>query len=286
MYKHNLKKLPKNVFEITVDIDKKTVADEYDLAFEKIRLNITFPGFRAGKAPADVAKKHIAKDKIYQEMIKSLLPKIYEEIVKKESLLPVVDPKVELVNAKDGEDWQIKITVAGKPNIELNNYKDAIKAHQAENKKKDIWVPGKNESPKETENKQKNLNDVLSILLKEAKVEIADLIIEAEINRKLTHLVDDIQKIGLTVDSYLKSKNLSLDQLKESFKKEVEDTYKLEFILSEIADKENISIEKKDLDKLFENIKDDKEKKIAEQNAYFYASILRKQKTIDFLLSL
>lgn len=286
MYKHNLKKLPKNVFEIIVDIDKKTVADEYDLAFEKIRLNITLPGFRSGKAPADVAKKHIAKDKIYQEMIKSLLPKIYEEIVKKESLLPVVDPKVELVNAKDGEDWQIKITVAGKPNIELNNYKEVIKAHKDENKKKDIWVPGKNESPKETENKQKNLNEVLSILLKETKVEIADLIIEAEINRKLSHLVDDIQKIGLTVDSYLKSKNLSLDQLKESFKKEVEDTYKLEFILSEIADKENISVEKNDLDKLFANIKDDKEKKIAEQNAYFYASILRKQKTIDFLLSL
>jgi len=102
----------------------------------------------------------------------------------------------------------------------------------------------------------------------------------------LTRLLDDIQKIGLTVDNYLKSKKLTMEQLKASYRKEIEDTYKLEFILSEIADRENISVEKEDLDKLFSNIKEEKERKAAEANSYFYASILRKQKTLDYLLSL
>ena len=77
-----------------------------------------------------------------------------------------------------------------------------------------------------------------------------------------------------------------MESLKTQFRKETEDTYKLEFVLSEIADKENIKIEKTDLDKLFVNIKDEKERKKAEQNSYYYATILRKQKTLDYLISL
>ena len=77
-----------------------------------------------------------------------------------------------------------------------------------------------------------------------------------------------------------------MDSLKAQFRKETEDTYKLEFLLSEIADKEDIKVEKADIDKLFVNIKDDKERKQAEQNSYYYATILRKQKTLDYLISL
>ncbi len=287
MYHYTLKKLPKNVAEILIDIEKATIADEYKKAFEKIRTNTTVAGFRPGKAPADVAQKHIAKDRIYQELIRSMLPSIYEEIVKKESFIPIVDPKIELVKAKEDEDWQIKITVAGKPPVDLNSYKDFIKEYKAKNKKADIWVPGKNEKPKEeAQDKQKDLNEILSVLLKQTKVEIADMIIDEEVNRRLARLVDDIQKIGLTVDAYLKSKNLTLEQLKEGYKKEIMETYKLEFVLAEIADKEGIKVEKEDLDKLFANIKDEREKTLAQENSYFYASILRKQKTIDFLLGL
>jgi len=287
MYQYKKTDLPKNVAEILVDIKKETIEEEYKKAFEAVRANTTIAGFRTGKAPQDVAQKHIAKDKVYQQMIRTILPKIYEEIVKKESLMPIIDPKIEMIKAKENEDWQIKITVAGKPKIELNNYQEAIKEYKNKSKKEDIWVPGKDQKPVDkNQNQQKNLNEILSVLLKQTKVEIADVIIDEEINRRLTKLVDDIQKLGLTVDSYLKSKNLTLDQLKETYKREIEDTYKLEFVLSEIADKEQIKVEKADLDKLFVNIKDDKERKLAEQNSYFYASVLRKQKTIDFLLAL
>ena len=77
-----------------------------------------------------------------------------------------------------------------------------------------------------------------------------------------------------------------MDTLKAQFKKETEDTYKLEFVLAEIADKENLKVEQADLDKLFVNIKDENEKKKAIQNSYYYATILRKQKTLDYLISL
>jgi len=288
MFNHQLKKLPKNSYEILVKIPYLTISEQNKKSFSHLHENLQVEGFRKGKVPKEIAEKHVHKEDIYQETIKEVLPKIYQEILTKEKITPIVNPKVELVKAKENEEWEVKFIVAGKPTIELKDYKKTVQTAKAAMKKDDIWVPGKNkeEKPDNEENKQKMLNEILGALLKETKLEISDLIIEDEMNRRLSQLLDDIKKIGLTVDGYLKSKNLTMDELKRRYQMEITDTYKLEFILQEIADKENIKVEKADLDKLFSGVKDAKERAAAEQNAYFYASVLRKQKTIDFLLNL
>jgi len=126
----------------------------------------------------------------------------------------------------------------------------------------------------------------LQAVLSEAKVEIADVILDEEVEKKLTRLVDDIQKIGLTMDGYLKSKNITKEQLHAQIRKEIEESYKIEFILQKIADEEKITVEQADLDKIFASIKDQKEKEMAKNNAYYYAAVLRKQKTLDYINSL
>ncbi len=288
MYTYKTNKLPKNTVEIILNLPLETVTKEKEAAFVRLQAELTVEGFRKGKAPRAIAEKNLNIEAIYQEMMKVLLPKIYEEIIKKEKLSPIVNPKIDLTKAKEKEDWEIKITLCEKPMINLGRYKEVIKETKAKAKKDDIWVPGQEKQPEKIpeEIKSKLINEVLSAVLKEVKIEIADMLIEEELNHRLARMVDDIQKIGLTVDAYLKSKNLTMDILKTQYKKEIEDTYKIEFILGEIADKEGIKIEKSDLDKLFTNIKDEKERKMAEANGYYYASVLRKQKTLDFLTSL
>ncbi len=290
MYSYTKTDLAKNTFQLDIKIPKEDVEKEYDKSFSKLQQELTVEGFRKGKAPKDIAKKHIKKDKVYQDLVNSLLSRIYSEIIQKEGLKPVINPKIDLTKAKENENWEIKITVAGKPKIDIGDYKKVIKSVKAEQKKNDIWTPGKDkEASKEKDdekNKQRLLNEILSALLKSVKIEISDLILEEEISRRLTKLVDDIQKIGLTTESYLKSKNLTMESLKKQYEKEILDTYKLEFLLMEIADKENIQVDKQDLEKMLENIKDEKARKAAEQNSYFYATVIRKQKTLDSLLSL
>ena len=287
MYSYKKEKLPKNTIQFLVDIPKTDIKKEEEESFARLQQKLTVEGFRQGKVPKDIAEKHIHKDDIYQELAQKMISRIYQEIITKESVKPIISPKVDLVKAKEGEDWQIKIAVAEKPIVELGDYKKVIKEAKEKTQKANIWVPGKDKDTKKPEeDKNKLLNEVLSALLKESRLEISDLVIEEEINHRLTHLIDEIQKIGLTTENYLKSKNLTMESLKAQFKKESEDTYKLEFLLSEVADKENIKVEKTDLDKLFINIKDGKERKKAEANSYYYATILRKQKTLDYLISL
>jgi len=290
MYNYKASKVGKSTVTVNLTIPKADIVKAHGEAFERLKNSLTVEGFRKGKAPVDIAKKHISAEAIYQEMIKSILPSIYEEIVKKESLKPILSPKIELVKAKEGEDWELKITVAEKPEIDLGDYKAKIKELKSKSKKDEIWVPGKEQSSdsnkKSDTQKSKYLNDVLEVVLHAAQIELPDLVVEEEVNNRLSRLVDDVQKIGLTTEQYLKSKNLTMDMLKTQYKKEISDTYKLEFILSEIADKEGIKVEQADLDKLFDNIKDEKAKEQAKANSYYYATILRKQKTLDFLISL
>lgn len=289
MYTHKLNKLPKNTIELTIDVKWTEIEKEYAKSFDVLHKDLAIEGFRKGKVPKELAVNHIAKDAVYNHLIRQILPNMYAEIVEKEKFQPIVAPKIEIVKAKEKEDWEVKITTAEKPEIKLGNYKEAIKKAKADIKSDDIWVPGKEEKQpeqKEDEKKQAQFQAVLTTLLKEVKCEIADVIIEEEVNNRLSRLVDDIQKVGLTVESYFKSKNTTIEDVKKQIAQEIEETYKLEFILQEIADAEKIEVDSSELNKLFENVQDEKQKEMAQQQAYYYASIMRKQKTLDFLTSL
>lgn len=289
MTSSNFKRLPKNTLEIILKIPWEEVNKDYQNAFTTLQQELSIEGFRKGKVPKSLAEKHLKKEAILNQALKTLLPKVYEEILKKENLKPIVSPKIELVSAKEKTDWEVKFTLAEKPEIVLGNYKEEIKKIKTDDKKSKIWTPGqpqKTETEDKEKNKQKILNEVLESLLKNVKCEISDLIIEDELNRRLSKFVDDLQKLGLTVESYLKSNNLTADQLRAKFSQEITDTYKLEFILAEVAEAEKISVDQSDLDKVFSNIKTEADKEEAKKNSYFYASLLRKQKTLDFLISL
>lgn len=292
MFSHKLEKKPKSTVVIDVTLPWSDIQKEYKVAFANLQKVLQVEGFRKGKVPESIAQKHLSKESVYQEVVRTLIPKIYDDVLKKENLKPIVQPKVELVSAKENENWKIKISLAEKPLVDISKYKEAVTKAKGEAKKADIWVPGKGVKPNEVDEKeqqrikQETLNKILGNLLDSVKIEIPDLIVEEELNLRLTKLLDDIQKIGLTADAYLKSKNTSMEQMKAGFRKEIEDTYKLEFILNEIADKEGIKVENTDLEKLFTAINDEKEKAAARQNSYFYASILRKQKTLDFIQAL
>lgn len=282
--------LGKQTYQFDVTIPQKTVESEHSSSFNTLSKELTVEGFRKGTAPKNIADKHINKEAVYRNLIDKLVPKIYEELIAQEKLKPIVMPKVELVSAKENEDWTLRITIAEKPEVKLENYKEVITNLKGEQKKDAIWVPGKD--AKESDNKENEakrnelLNKILEALLKKADVAVSDLIIEAEVEKKLAQLVDDVRKIGLTMDGYLKSKGETMQSIRAKFSAEITDMYKLELLLEEIAESEKIVVNKTDLESIFSKITDEKAKKDAEKNAYFYASIVRRQKTLDYLMNL
>lgn len=290
-FTHKVEKLPKETFVITATVPWADVQAAYDNAFAVLAESVEVEGFRRGKAPKAVAEKHIAPEKVYDRAIRDLLPPIYDEIIKKEDLKPVINPKIDLKDAAQGKDWTIVFTVAQRPQVKLGDYKKIVaKVKKAQNTP-EILIPGKEPAnggseQEKSQKQQAMLNSILDELMNASEVDIADVIIEEELSSRLARLVDDVQKLGMTVESYLKSKQLTMEDLKASYSKEIGETHKVELILNEIAELENIQVEQEELDKLFGNVKDEKERQAVAQNAYYYAMILRKQKTLDFLLGL
>lgn len=287
---HTVKKQPKSTIEINVKLAWSEVQEAYKTSFLTLHSQFEMVGFRKGKVPMELAEKNIDKDKVYSHLIREIMPKIYENIVKKEDLHPILSPKIELVKAKENEDWELKITVAEKPEVKLKDYKKKVQEAKKGLKADDIWVPGKEEQkdPNKDANqkKEKSLNVSLEAVLAECECELPPLLIEEELDRRLTQMVDDVQKIGLTMEKYLQTRNLTLETVKERLTKEITDMYKLEFILQAIADAEKLEVKQEDLQALFSNIKEERDRKAAEANAYFYASVLRKQKALDFIIGL
>ena len=286
---HTIKKQPKSTVEILVTLPWVDVQAAYKTSFATLHAQFEMVGFRKGKVPQELAEKNIDKDKVYSHLIREIMPKIYEEIVQKEQLHPILSPQIDLVKAKENEDWELKITIAEKPDVKLKEYKKKVQEAKKGLKADDIWVPGKEEKqdPKDADKKkEKVLNVSLEAVLAEAECELPPLLIEEELDRRLTQMVDDVQKIGLTMDKYLQTRSLTLESVKERLTKEITDMYKLEFILQAIADAEKLEVKSEDLQALFSNIKEEKDRKSAEANSYFYASVLRKQKALDYIIGL
>ncbi len=279
------------VFSITVKNDD--IKKRYTKALNELVKTADVEGFRKGKAPKDLAEKALGKERIYDKLIQDLLPEAYKEILDNNDIKPVIAPKVQLKEAKEGEDWVLEMSIALEPKVSVPDYKKLAKDVKGSLKKDDIWVPGKGDPSKPEEldkeafeKKEKYLNSLLEKLLEKTTIELSDIIIEQEINQRLARLVDDVRKIGLSIDEYFKSRNTDQEKVKDEFKKDILSTYKLEYALNEIGDKEGITVEKEEINKLVESMPDEESRKQALENAYAYGMMMRKQKILDFLGSL
>ena len=102
----------------------------------------------------------------------------------------------------------------------------------------------------------------------------------------MSQTLEDVKKLGLTLDQYLSSTGKNPQILREEYRKKAENDIKLEFALLKIAEEEKITVEEKEIEGAIKASKSDDERKDLEANRYLLASILRQQKTLDFLKNL
>ena len=173
----------------------------------------------------------------------------------------------------EGKDWKFSALTCEAPEIELKDYKDSIKKLTAKAK---IIIPGK-------EQKSVPFNEIVAELLKSVSVKIPRIIIEQEVDRLLSQTLDEIKRLGLTLDQYLASTGKTIEDLRKEYEQKAENDVKLEFTLEKIAQTEKITVEEKEA---INKAPNDAERKNLESNRYLLASILRQQKTLDFLRNL
>lgn len=81
------------------------------------------PGFRKGKVPGELVRRHYGKE-IEREVIERLLPRYWRQAAAEKSIDALAPPAVEQVHFHAGEPLTFTAVVEVRPEIELRNYRD------------------------------------------------------------------------------------------------------------------------------------------------------------------
>ncbi len=104
------------------EVPRERVEGDITEIIEGIRKEATLPGFRKGKAPADMIRARFGET-ARKEAIERIIPEAYEGALKKESLRPAVP--AEISNLKYEEDGPLSFHIAIElhPRVELASYR-------------------------------------------------------------------------------------------------------------------------------------------------------------------
>ena len=276
------KRLPGNTVELTITIPWKVIKSTYNKIHDELISNVELSGFRKGKAPKELAEKQLDKTKIYEEVLKEMVPHVYADTVKQENLHPIISPRIQVLVADINQDWKIRAETCEAPEITLGKYQEAVtKLKQAKGKK--IWTP-QDKSSADQKKPEITVGELLDALYTEIKVDLSHLILEQEVNRMLSRLVDELAKLGLSVEQYLTSHGKTSEILRKEYEDEAQKTLSLEFALEKIADNEKVTIENAEIDAVIKAAKTPSEQSGLEKQRYYIGSLLRRQKTLQKLL--
>lgn len=274
-------KLANGTIELTITLPWEETKTTYEKVIEQFVKETELPGFRKGKAPKKLVEEKLDKTKIYEEVLKQIVPRAYADAIKQENLNPIISPRIEVINFKANDICQFKALTCEKPDVKLGDYKAAVnKAKSAKLSK--IWIPG--EKKDEEKPKEPALSEILKVLLETNQVSVPTLLVDDEANRMLSRLIDQTQKLGLTIEQYLVAQNKTTESLRAEYGQQARENLALEFILEAIADKEKIDISDEEIEKVIKSAKDAKEQEALRAQKYYLAAILRRQKTLDKLV--
>lgn len=277
-----IEKQPDGTVKITITLPWEKVEKARDDVVMDMAKTAKVAGFRPGKAPQEFVKDKLNPDHVREEILKKLLPQAYMEAVQENNIKPIMNPKMHVEKVDEGDDWVLNALTCELPEIDPGPYKKSIQKLKAEHKADGAKTP----KTEETAPAKPNMDQVVKAVLESAKVQVPQVLLDQETDRLLSQLLADIKRLGLSLDQYMASTKRSPEDLRGEYAKRAEDDIKLEFVLQKISEVEKITVDPKEVDEAIEKAKDPAEKQNLEANKYLLASILRQQKTLDFLINL
>ena len=273
--------------QITFSLPQEAVKKTREAVVADLAKDVEVPGFRKGKAPVAKAEGQIPLETIIQKVVGRLLPQALGEAITQNKLKLAIYPHIHVLKADAEEPWQVVAETCELPSISLGNYKEVVRGAV---KAKQIWTPEKGEKEKEKElSKEEKQQEVIKVLLSSIKINIPKILIEEEVNGRLTNLLDRIEKLGLSLEGYLASLGKTPDNLRGEYTKQAEETIALDLILDKIGEEEGLKITEGQIDEVITASAADpslRDKLNTPEQRRLISGVLRRRSSLDSLTSL
>ncbi|MBU1997291.1 MAG: hypothetical protein KKF78_09075, partial [Candidatus Omnitrophica bacterium] len=233
-------------------------------------------GFRKGKIPMNILESQYGSS-AKEEVIKKLIPEIYQEGIEKENLHPIDMPDIEDVSFKDGKVG-FKATFELKPEVvikdkdyvgikvkrksskitdeELNKTLDYFKQGQGKDKEltiddafaKGLGYPSLDEfkqsltrqleADKDRLNKLDVENQIVDALLKKSKLTTPKGLVKKHLEQRVNETMERLKNQSMSAEDLKKKEESVRKDLSEVVEKDI----RVYLILDEISKRENIEI--------------------------------------------
>jgi FKBP-type peptidyl-prolyl cis-trans isomerase (trigger factor) len=251
-------------FVYSFTLGKTKILVEKQKVLLDIQKNFKTKGFRPGKVPLNIIEQQTATDELIEELISRLVSPLYAAQIKKDKLTPIVQPQIKFLNPPISldKDWQFEISACQLPQIKLNkNYQSQIKN-----------IKSKDDTDK--------MNQIVQTLIKASQVNFPQILIDIDVQKQLSSLVNQTQQAGLSIDQYFQSQKTNLEDYKNRLSQQIKDQWILNLALNKVAEDQKITVTKKDLKKT------DPKNQQQSKNPYALHHLILQQKTLDFLKKL
>ena len=257
--------------ELRFEVPKERVSQKLNEVYEGLSKVTKVKGFRVGKVPRHVLEtEHSALAQ--EETVKKLIPEIYREGLEQENLDPIDLPEIKDVEFKNGiVTFIAQIDI--KPEVKIKNYK-GIKVKRKSTKvtdeeinktldyfkksqgKQDVQIDDsfvkelgypnldvfrqslvrQMEIDKDRQNRIDVENQVVNVLLKEAKLTTPPSLVKKQIEHRLSEARQRLKAQGLPEEEIKKKE----EELRKNLKEPVERDVKVYLIFDKIAELEGV----------------------------------------------
>ncbi len=113
------KDLTKSRIEYTVELDETEVSEYFAHAVSHLASSVKVPGFRQGKAPADIVRSHLKPEDLREEAYALAARASWNKIAETSQELPIEDPAVEVVTFEEGQAGKLVFSFDVRPEVKL-----------------------------------------------------------------------------------------------------------------------------------------------------------------------
>jgi len=103
---------------VTIDAAEKAAAESK--ALEKLASSMKLPGFRPGKAPTELLKEKIEKEKLLEETVRALLPDVMKHALDSKDVKPIMQPSISVGSV---DPLTIHVTIVERPEVKVKGAK-------------------------------------------------------------------------------------------------------------------------------------------------------------------
>jgi len=287
--KLNLEKQPKAVCLIHADFDQADIAKAKQEALKYLSEEKEYKGFRKGRTPLEVVEKNTNENVLKEYIVNQLATLASVKAVQENKLQPIISPQA-TVEKFSWEEIVLNIQLVEQPPVTLGDYKDKIK--EALEKKSPAGqiaaattlaeAAKEGSSDKEYQEPALTFPEIIEAIKQTCHAEVADILIEKEMNSRLGQLVNRIEALGMRVEQYLESQNKNIDQLRQEYRQQAKETLEIEFIMQEIAQKEGHQVTDQDVADAIQAAPDEKSRKEfeSEDKKEYIRTVLKRSKTL------